>query len=661
MFVLLLTSAQFVFFESKHMHDFAESDLNSLARAISSGAALPMASEDHVHLQKILAALSAREDLVSAHLLTVDGRSLASYPVSPTSTSKTDSDRLIELLENEQRQSADGQQSGAERVWEENGRMSHFMPVVYQNKIVGYSFLSLEMEGLHHDRLLLAVGWVVSIVFAMILTYLLSARMQRYITEPIENLASQMLQISKKKRLIGPVHHENEDEFDVLYAGFEEMIKSLKERDRLLEQQRKGLELEVQVRTRAMEAEKDRAEQATLAKSMFLANMSHEIRTPMIGVLGMAELLRKRPLDSSDMQMVEAIYSSGEALLTILNDILDFSRIEAGQLQFDAVPVDLKPLTEEIVKMMAVNAHDKGLELKLVLPDVLPVVIGDPGRIRQVLLNLVGNAIKFTDSGTVSISLRATFDEARHLCNCIFDIQDTGAGINPDIQDRIFESFDQGDSSTTRRYGGTGLGLAIVKDLVQAMRGTVSFESELGTGSLFRVCLPLTAADHSGSARRHPEDQTGAGDPAVEGVELPPLSEMGKGQRILLAEDNPTTQSLLAILMEQMGFGLTIVDNGQAALDFLEKEVVDLVLMDCQMPELDGFTATAQLRAKGFETPIVALTAYARAEDEEQCLAAGMNDYLSKPFRQAELQAMLQKWLVRKPEGASQQNEKHTV
>jgi CheY-like chemotaxis protein len=274
---------------------------------------------------------------------------------------------------------------------------------------------------------------------------------------------------------------------------------------------------------------------------------------------------------------------------------------------------------------------------------------------------LVSNAIKFTDIGKVSVSLRAAFDEAEDLCNCVFDIEDTGHGIDSDIQARIFDSFDQGDSSTTRRYGGTGLGLAIVKDLVQSMGGTISFESTPGQGSTFNVCLPLSATERPFSTRDLAEGQAESVESVEDGIEQPPLSETGKGLRILLAEDNPTTQSLISIILEHMGFDLTIVDNGQAAVEFLEKEVVDLVLMDCQMPQMDGFTATVQLRAKGIVTPVVALTAYARDEDEDQCLAAGMNDFLSKPFRQVEMQAMLQKWLVHKPQGASSHTENSAV
>ncbi len=659
--VLMLTSAQFVYIELKRIDDFAQGDLSSLARVIASNAALPMAINDRTSMQEILLALEERKDLASAYLLTPHGQSIFRYPNYQVSTSTVDAKKYIEMLEIEARQISAGRQLAAETIWEEDGRMSSFMPVVYADKLVGYSFLSLDMAGQRQEKLSLALSWLISLGIAVFVTYLLSARLQRHISVPIEKLASQMRQISTEKRLVGPLPHESEDEFGVLFAGFEKMIKSLQERDRKLEQHSKDLELEVQARTRDLAAAKEKAEQATFAKSRFLANMSHEIRTPMIGILGMAELLRKRPLESRDKQMVETLYSSGEALLAILNDILDFSRIEAGHLRLVAVPVDLKQLTAEVLNMMAVNTHGKATELKLNLPDVMPVVIGDPGRVRQILLNLVGNAIKFTDSGAVSVSLRATVDDAENLCHCIFDIQDTGVGIAPELQARIFDSFDQGDSSTTRKYGGTGLGLAIVKDLVKVMGGTLSLVSKPGEGSTFSVSLPMTVSDESVQARYPSEERVESEKPAEEGREQPPASTMGAGMRILLVEDNPATQKLISILLEQMGFDLKVVDNGRAAVEFLDEEVVDLVLMDCQMPQMDGFEATIHLRAKGIETPVVALTAYARAEDEEQCLAAGMNDYLSKPFRQREMQAMLQKWLPSKPQSVSPHTENSAV
>ena len=647
--VLVLTSVQFLWMESKRMDTFAEGDLVSLSSVISANAALTMAIRDSVGMEKILASLGARHDMASAYLLDPNGQSLSSYPPVIERAPSAGGQQDVEMLQLESRQIEEGLRLAEAITWSEAGRLSHMMPVEYEGTLVGYSYLSFKMDSIQREKLMLGLTWLLTMGFAVTLTFVLGVRLQRYITVPIAQLAEQMQQVSREKRLITIAPQENDDEFSMLFKGFEEMIRSLKERDQLLEQHRKNLELEVQVRTRALESEKEKAEQATLAKSRFLANMSHEIRTPMIGVLGMADLLRTRPLEAQDKYLVETIYRSGEALLAILNDILDFSKIEAGQLKFDTVPVNLKKLAVEVVEVMRVSAQAKDLDLALRIPDELPVVVGDPGRIRQILLNLIGNAVKFTDSGQVEVSLTANCDEMVNICNLLLVVKDTGPGIEPAAQDRIFDLFDQGDSGTTRKYGGTGLGLAIVKDLVRSMGGSINLFSVTGEGSTFSVNLPLARADASLQSCTE-SDKT---DPPVvssmDDAPSAPFDWVPVGARVLLAEDNPTTQSLISILLEQMGLDLTIVDNGRSAVDALSTQTFDLILMDCQMPEMDGFKATAKLRAAGVEIPIVALTAYARAEDEDQCLAAGMNDFLSKPFRQADMRAMLKKWLTQKP------------
>jgi signal transduction histidine kinase/ActR/RegA family two-component response regulator len=549
----------------------------------------------------------------------------------------------MEFLKLETRQIEEGVQSGAEKLWQESGRLAYFMPITFEGSHVGYSYISVELTKLRKQQLLLALGWLISMGIAMLVTYFLSSRLQHYISRPVEQLASRMEQISREKRLLGFVPKETDDEFKQLFHGFDEMMRALKERDNFLEQHRKGLELEVQVRTRALEAEKEKAEQATLAKSRFLANMSHEIRTPMIGVLGMADLLKQRPLKEQDQQLVTTIYRSGEALLEILNDLLDFSKIEAGHMALDPVSFDVVRLTEDVTRLMDVAAHNKGLDLTVETSVESTVVTGDPGRLRQVLLNLIGNAIKFTDSGSVSVSLDVCDGPGEAECDCLFVVKDTGVGIAEDARSRIFDSFDQGDSSTTRKYGGTGLGLAITRELVHLMKGEVKVESSPGEGSVFSVRLPM-------SLSKQPEPyHVSIPEPLLEnsgdGFSLASSAALSGKRRVLLAEDNPTTQSLISILLQQMGLDLAIVDNGQAAIDHLTDKNVDLILMDCQMPILDGFKTTSHLREQGVKTPIIALTAYARTEDEEQCLDAGMNDFLSKPFRQSDLREVLSRWL----------------
>jgi signal transduction histidine kinase/ActR/RegA family two-component response regulator len=644
MLVMILTSGQFIFVELQQMKSVVRDDIVALSKLISANARFHLAVKDYGGVKNTIDSLTARKDVVTAYLLKPDGSSQVGYSRSQNSRARIDAAKEMEFLKLETRQIEEGVQSGTEQLWQESGRLAYFMPITFEGSHVGYSYISMELTKLRKQELLLALGWLLSMGVAMLITYFLSARLQQHISRPVEQLVSRMAQVSREKRLVGFLPKETDDEFKQLFHGFDEMVRALKERDQLLEQHRKDLELEVQVRTRALEAEKEKAEQATVAKSSFLANMSHEIRTPMIGVMGMADLLRQRPLKEQDLQLAKTIYRSGEALLTILNDLLDFSKIEAGHMSLDPVPFDVVRLTEDVTRLMEVTAHDKGLDLTVSASAESTVVMGDPGRLRQVLLNLVGNAVKFTDSGSVSVSLEACDGPDEGECECLFVVRDTGVGIKEDVRSRIFDSFDQGDSSTTRMYGGTGLGLAITRELVHLMKGEVEVESKPGEGSVFSVRLPMTLSNQSQLLLDSlPKSMLSNSDDEAP-VIASPVNLDGR-RRVLLAEDNPTTQSLISILMQQMGFDLAIVDNGQAAIDYLEDKQVDLILMDCQMPILDGFKATAHLRARGVTTPVVALTAYARSEDEEQCLAAGMNDFLSKPFRQNDLREVLFRWL----------------
>jgi signal transduction histidine kinase/ActR/RegA family two-component response regulator len=644
MLVMILTSGQFVFFELQQMKSVVRDDIISLSRLISVHASFSLAVKDYEGAKGTIDSLSVRKDVVTAYLLRPNGFSQVGYSRSQNSRARIDSKKELEFLKLESRQIEEGVQSGAEKLWQESGRLSYFMPITFEGSHVGYSYISMELAALRKQQLLLALGWLLSMGAAMLVTYLLSSRLQKHISRPVEQLVSRMGQISREKRLVGFVPKETDDEFKQLFHGFDEMMRALKERDHLLEQHRKDLELEVQVRTRALEAEKEKAEQANVAKSRFLANMSHEIRTPMIGVLGMADLLRQRPLEEQDQQLVSTIYRSGEALLEILNDLLDFSKIEAGRMELDPVPFDVERLTRDVAELMQVTAHSKGLDLTVTTSVESALVMGDPGRLRQILLNLVGNAVKFTESGSVSVSLEVYDGPEQGRCDCLFVVSDTGIGIAEDVCPRIFDSFDQGDSSTTKKYGGTGLGLAITRELVHLMNGEIEVESRPGEGSLFSVRLPMTLSSQSELPHVSLPKLMPANSVAQASVIAPPVNGEGR-RRVLLAEDNPTTQSLISILLQQMGLDLAIVDNGQAAIDYLLDNQVDLILMDCQMPVLDGFKATAQLREQGVATPVIALTAYARTEDEEQCLDAGMNDFLSKPFRQNDLREVLSRWL----------------
>ncbi|HEX8568651.1 MAG TPA: ATP-binding protein [Caulobacteraceae bacterium] len=379
-----------------------------------------------------------------------------------------------------------------------------------------------------------------------------------------------------------------------------------------------------------LEAETARraAEKAARDRSEFLAVMSHEIRTPMNGVLGMADALGHTDLDPGQREMLGILNTSGSTLLALLNDILDYSKIEAGRIELEAIPLDISRIVQEVAELFRPQAQGKGLALTAVVPPEAPICLGDPARVRQILHNLVANAVKFTHEGSirVAVGVRPDGGEATEL---LVEVADTGIGISPEVQSRLFQKFVQGDASTTRAYGGTGLGLAISRELAQLMGGDITVRSRPGHGAAFTFRVKLPHAEAAPAAEA-------AGQPAAD--EAPSLSSL----RILAAEDNPNNRQVLQIMLDMVGAQVTFAENGEEAVRQWSQRSFDVILMDVQMPLMDGMEATREIRARERaegrpRVPIIGVTANAMPHHVTACAEAGMDAHVSKPIRPAAL------------------------
>jgi len=373
---------------------------------------------------------------------------------------------------------------------------------------------------------------------------------------------------------------------------------------------------------------RERADAGNRAKSEFLANMSHEIRTPLGGVLGAATLLKDTPLNSEQQELLQAISSSGEVLLTLINDILDLSKIESGRMTVELIRVDVRAIVKSAIDIFALHAREKGIGLESTVSERIPqFVLSDPVRLRQILTNLLGNAFKFTAEGRISVAVELRDGPSELL----FSVSDTGIGIPPDIQAKLFQPFTQGDASTTRRFGGTGLGLTICKRLAELLGGNSGVDSQPGSGSMFWFSVTAQVVEAS----------------AVDEV-IDPAADFRCAARILVVEDNTVNRLIARGYLEKLGAVVESAVDGLEAVAAVSTGTYDLVFMDCQMPEMDGYEATRVIRAKGgafADLPVIALTASALTEDKKQCLDAGMSDYLTKPIRLPELIAVLERWL----------------
>ena len=392
----------------------------------------------------------------------------------------------------------------------------------------------------------------------------------------------------------------------------------------------------------ALERAKQYAEAASVAKSQFLANLSHEIRSPMNGVLGMLELVSGTQLDAEQQRYLDMAKLSAGTLLAVIDEILDFSKIEAGQVEIERVEMSLDHVVDLVVAPMEVRGRQKGVRVRGIVDPAIPArIVGDPHRVQQVLTNLVGNALKFTERGFVRVSADLTESTPAHA-EVLFSVRDSGVGIARENQQRIFERFIQADGSTTRRYGGTGLGLTICHRMVRLMGGELWVESEVGKGSCFQFRLRFPRVAESEAAASPA--------PAQPDVPAATRNALGRQRTVLLAEDNAVNQEVAVSMLRHLGFQVVVAENGKQALAAAEAaQDLALVLMDVQMPVMGGFEATQLLRARqaatGRHVPILAMTAHAMEGDRARCLAAGMDDHVAKPIRLAVLAEVLQRWV----------------